>query len=180
MFAYCGNNPVMYVDPNGNSWQEIVDFIKEHKTEILITCGIVLLMILNGIMQEQNRNPLDYKIHMYYSGKGQNVDGKINIIFSPNAKYNGEDNPSFQIVNSCDITDENEQRAILEYVIASGFYSQDVYQRTIDSMLIEWKAHNVAWFLFRKNTFKSTDFDKKDEGKDYLDFIRDYRRRNRG
>ena len=56
----------------------------------------------------------------------------------------------------------------------SDFYSQEIYERTLESMMIEWKAHNLAWILFRTEQFGSTDFDKESEGMEYLDYIISY------
>ena len=75
----------------------------------------------------------------------------------------GKPNPSFQIENSKDITDEATQRKVLEYIMQSEFYSQKVYQRTIDSMIIEWQAHNELYTVSRHSRLKSTDFDKNSE-----------------
>ena len=171
MFAYCGNNPVMRVDPYGNAWYDpIISFFKEYKKEILLIASVLFFFI--GVKKEKNL--LDDKIHMYFAGKGESVDGKINVIFSPNSMRDVKKEPSFAIENSRTITDENEQKSILIYIMSIDFYSQDLYQRTIDSMLIEWKAHNIAWYIFRTEQFATTNFDFLDEGKTYFDFLCEY------
>ena len=104
-------------------------------------------------------------IHIYYADTGSREDGKINVKFSPNG-----DNPSFQIEDSYKIDNEDDQRAILEYIMNSSYYSQDVYNRTIDSMLIEWDAHNDIYLITRHERVRHTDFDKNDEGVGYWEF----------
>ena len=41
MFAYCGNNPVMRVDPMGRFWSEILEFTKTAVTEIGKAMGLM-------------------------------------------------------------------------------------------------------------------------------------------
>ena len=77
-----------------------------------------------------------------------------------------------QIENSINIKDDAQQKAILEYIMASDFYSQDVYCRTLDSMLIEWDAHNHLYRIKSHDRLKSVDFDKKSENFAYLDYYK--------
>ena len=42
--------------------------------------------------------------------------------------------------------------------------------RTIDSMLIEWDAHNDIYLITRHERVRHTDFDKNDEGVGYWEF----------
>ena len=57
--------------------------------------------------------------------------------------------------------------------MASEFYSQDVYGRTMESMLIEWDVHNSLYYDFWKHPrLGSTDFDKNSEGWTKWDFYR--------
>ena len=97
---------------------------------------------------------------------------KINVKFSPDNKTNGEPNPGFQIKNSADIRSKKDQRIILEYIVESEYYSQEVYGRTVDSMIVEWDAHNIAYAMIRTDQFKHTDFDKNSEGKNWFDNIK--------
>ena len=68
------------------------------------------------------------------------------------------------------ITNKAERKEVLEYIVKSDFYSQDVYNRTIDSMMIEWTAHNHIYFFTRHFRVAHTDFDRNDEGVGYLSF----------
>lgn len=106
-----------------------------------------------------------------YDSTGEYQEGKINVKFSPYSKTNGESNPSFQIGNSADIRSKKDQRIILEYIVESDYYSQEIYGRTVDSMMVEWDAHNKAYSLYKTDQFKQADFDKNSEGKGYLDYI---------
>ena len=53
----------------------------------------------------------------------------------------------------------------------SDYYSQDVYNRTIGSMLVEWDAHNRLNSIKSHERLKHTDFDKNDEGVGYWGFF---------
>ena len=151
MFAYCGNSPVMYVDYSGHRYTTTV--------------------CLEGGAGGDFEDALPYIVHMYISGQGSNASGKINVVFSPYGE-----NPSFKIYNSYWITDEEQQRLILEYIRASEYYSQDVFGRTVNSMLIEWDMHNDHYYsnlarllddLLGMQSVKSAqdvDFDKNSEG----------------
>ena len=90
----------------------------------------------------------------------------INVKFSPNSR-----NPSFIIEDSWKITSEEDQLIVLQYIMHSDFYSRDIYQRTLDSMLVEWKAHNFLYKKFGHWRLKDTDFDKEQEGVTFVGFV---------
>ena len=165
MYAYCNSNPVNYVDNSGNSPIGIA---------ALILLGVAVVFELTSCA---NNDSSDYEksitdnINLYDDSTGEYQEGKINVKFSPDNKTNGEPNPSFQIENSADIRSKKDQRIILEYIVESDYYSQEVYGRTVDSMMVEWDAHNKAYSIYRTDQFKHTDFDKNSEGKGYLDYI---------
>jgi hypothetical protein len=54
--------------------------------------------------------------------------------------------------------------------MVSDLYSQEVYCRTIESMLVEWKAHNHIFSASPNERCRHVDFDKNDEGVSYSDF----------
>jgi hypothetical protein len=115
-----------------------------------------------------------------YDSTGSRVEGMINVKFSPNSQ-----NPSFQIENSAYITNEYEQRLILYYIMTSSYYSQEIYGRTLESMLVEWKAHNEYYYsdyssiidkvfsLNTRNQAKSVDFDYESEGLEEHEYMID-------
>ena len=152
----------MYVDPSG----EFVGVILA-----LVTLAGFLVVTLSGCSSdtEVDKSITEDDINMYEDDKGSPVEGKLNVKFSPNG-----DNPSFQIENSYQITDEDQQRQILEYIVESEYYSYDTYGRTVDSMLIEWAAHNEIYGYVRHDRVRHTDFDRNSEGwqrEDYWDYF---------
>ena len=52
--------------------------------------------------------------------------------------------------------------------MSSEYYSQEIYGRTIDSMLIEWDAHNDIYAFSKHERVAHTDFDKNSEGMKYM------------
>ena len=156
MFAYCGNNPVMRVDPNGEGW-----------ILAIVLVGILVLSLTSCSSNEITEDD----INLYSDTEGSRQEGKINVKFSPNGTDDeGNPNPSFQIENSYKITNSKDQEFILNYIVESEFYSQEVYCRTMDSMLIEWDAHNDIHSWTHHERVKHTDFDKKDEDMEYWDY----------
>ena len=91
--------------------------------------------------------------------------------------------PTMQVRNSYAISDSNQQKQICQIMID---YNTDnpvepAWNRTVDSMLIEWRAHNdgyAARFVigfFKDNAaerLRHVDFDNQAEGLEYWDYLR--------
>ena len=111
------------------------------------------------------------ELHLYLRGEGEPEEGKINIVFLPNNhNAQGEPDPDIQVRDSYLIRFEEERRQICEYILASPLYDPDVYGRTLDSMLTEWRAHNDINSTYDNERTRHVDFNRGDEGKSYLDF----------
>ena len=154
----------MYTDSEGNSPGLMLG---------LVALGALVMLALTSCSPSSSAEPdapksITDDIHMYEDGKGSPQKGKKNVKFSPKG-----DNPSFQIENSYEIKSKDEQREVLEYIVNSEYYSYDTYGRTIDSMIIEWEAHNEINVIFPHDRLKSVDFDKNSEEwvkEDYWDY----------
>ena len=48
--------------------------------------------------------------------------------------------------------------------------TQHIWGRTVDSMLIEWDAHNDVYSWTRHQRVQHTDFDRQDEDTEYWDY----------
>ena len=53
----------------------------------------------------------------------------------------------------------------------SEFYDQEVYGRTIDSMMIEWDAHNALYMVNKHVRLQHVDFDYRSEGMTGYDYL---------
>ena len=64
MFVYCGNNPITHSDPNGLSWQGILDFLKpiistiaDAGDKFLCLCGVDTAAIGADMLQFYESSP---------------------------------------------------------------------------------------------------------------------------
>lgn len=93
-----------------------------------------------------------------------------------------EDKPTMQIQNSYTISNIDQQtqicQALYDYNKNNPTYPS--WNRTVDSMLIEWKAHNDGYSLrfivslFKENAaerLRHVDFDNEAEGLKYWDYL---------
>ena len=113
----------------------------------------------------------DEDFHFYDGRTGERMAGKINVAFYPD--QNGPDgtpDPDIRVWDSCEITHPEEIRAICQRILDSSFYDQDVYGRTLDSMVTEWEAHNSVHMVYPNERTRHVDFNRADEGLSYLDF----------
>ena len=179
MFAYCGNNPVMLIDPTGN-----------------VPCTMIQLDHEIVYDEYYQKVPYQRKCVSYYTEHGyvyiyngslvkkglyeNEIVGKYpnNVILVYDARKSNGDNPNMQIWNSYLIEDENMQRAILEVLTQhdKAYPSSHVWGRTVDSMLDEWDAHNDIYQLAKyisydyANRVAHTDFDYNDKNKTYWQY----------
>ena len=83
-------------------------------------------------------------------------------------------NPSFQIRDSHAVKSGARKREILQAIVdydANG-PTDPPWRRSMDSLLREWKLHNLAFLLhvYRRSA-RDVDLDNRDEGKGYLHFF---------
>ena len=173
MFAYCNNNPVNLLDPTGDfPWLAVI---------AVVAVTLIALTSCNAEEDEgQSDNPapepeqsITDNINMYVQGDGNDIEGKINVVFMPNNMTDGKPNPNIQIKNATDLS-RTEIKTVLEYVTTSEYYDKSIYNRTVESMLKEWDAHNAAYFMTKNERFRDVDFDKNSEEKGYYDYLNEY------
>ena len=82
--------------------------------------------------------------------------------------------PNMQILDSYKIKNKSQQEEIVTIMyIHNKFHPvEPAWNRTIDSMIKEWKLHNFAhsWRVKRDRT-ADCDFNNADEGKGFWDFV---------
>ena len=178
MFAYCGNNPVMYTDAFGNFRSHVMvcsmDDAGSASTRYSYSGGNIL--IVNG-------STFTKETKAFFA---QTYSNTI-IVFDE--RYCESDcqecNPNMQIYNSYIITSEARQREILEILVKhdEAYPSRHTWGRTVESMLIEWDAHNdvcsaatilkaLRYNISQENLDRvmHTDFDYKDEKTTYKQY----------
>ncbi len=179
MFAYCNNNSVRFSDYNGKRYCAGSNPDEETSYERERSC------------QWQNR-----VVKSKYNPEpvGSYGDGDIYIVEDPNdilAYFpgdvivydkrinNSKDESNFEIRNSYLITDINDQSDIIKVLLKYETENPSQWYRTFESMMIEWDAHNDAYYLFNLSPFpftkkyfyssKHVNFDNYAEGLSYYD-----------
>lgn len=75
-------------------------------------------------------------------------------------------NPSMKIRNSYLITDSNTRNEILNILLNYEKQDPSDWDRTIETMDLEWEAHNVLYYLnYKKDHTTDVDLDNEDEKK---------------
>jgi len=161
MFAYCNNNPVMYVDPNGDIGFLAGAFL----VGVLLT---VLMIPASSDLSEEFENAAREKYNEetinIVDSHDKVVEGKVNVIVKTTG-YN-EENPNIIIMESHRIRDEYEMEAIIDYIMSHEMYDSSIFKRSKNSYIYEWVAHNFAYDFgneAHKNSAKNVDLDEKDD-----------------
>ena len=178
MYAYCGNNPVIYVDGSGNIRSHVMvtslDGVGSSLPRYSTSIGDVIILEANTIDDDLKKLcPSAFP----------------NCIIVFDGRNCGDDcvecNPNMQVYNSYKITNSAQQREILEILVKhdQAHPSRHTWGRTVESMLIEWDAHNdvcsaanilkaLGFNISQKNIDRvmHTDFDYKDEKTTYVQY----------
>ena len=157
MFAYCGNDPVNYVDPNGKC------------------------RMLFGILRITDCKQRDCPNSKYYVPVDEAIligtynDGRRYVYVVTIYDNRAAKNPDMRICNSYRIFNANHQRDIAQLMLDYNDANpvNPAWSRTLDSLVKEWKYHNFAHnFLWYKPAQTAhCDFDNADEGKTFWDYI---------
>lgn len=111
------------------------------------------------------------ELNLYLAGTGEPIEGKINIVFYPdNRNAKGEADPDIQVLDSWRIRHPEEMRQVCQAILNSPLYDPDLYGRTLDSMVTEWKAHNHVNQVYDNPRTRHVDFNRADEGLSYWQF----------
>ena len=166
MFAYCGNNPVMYTDAFGNFRSHVMvcsmDDAGSASTRYSYSGGNIL--IVNG--STFNEETIAFFAQTY-----------SNTIIVFDKRYCESDcpgcNPNMQIYNSYKVK-KVHHREILEILVKhdEAYPSRHTWGRTVESMLIEWEMHNRFYFATFHERVAHTDFDKDSEGWKRIDYLK--------
>ena len=171
MFAYCDNNPVMRIDPNGESARGIV-----WKLALL---GFVLGVVAALSYVQPNIQPYaSYgegrgDVYIVTEDKVEEVekikDDKDVVIVD----YRNDPDPNMQVKESFKIKKKKYRTEIAQIMLDYNAENpvDPAWNRTVDSIVKEWKFHNVAHFWgYQRERTADTDFNNADEGKGLWDF----------
>ena len=174
MFAYCGNDPVNYVDPNGKCRMlfgilRITD-CKQRDCPNSKYYVPVDEAILIGTYNDGRRYV--YVVTTEEQFEIMRKSGRFVVAIYDNRAAK---NPDMRICNSYRIFNANHQRDIAQLMLDYNDANpvNPAWSRTLDSLVKEWKYHNFAHnFLWYKPAQTAhCDFDNADEGKTFWDYI---------
>ena len=180
MFAYCGNNPVMNVDYSGDRYTMVAfdedtgglgvtntvggcvgTTARNHPIKVYNTDNFTIVIVNGSIVS------YDYYVDNYpnrYSG----------CILVYDDRHTSKDNPNIQIYNSYQITKLEHKIEILKVLqeYDRNNPSSISWDRSLNSLRIEWSMHNILYFLYPTDRLAHTDFDKNNEGWSRIDYLK--------
>ncbi len=142
---------------------------------LIITIASPILIILAGflILTTSRYNELKrecYKAYQYSDGIIYIGDNKCLEKIEKEDKdllildARSESNPDIKIYDSYKITKEEKQKEVLELLLKYEKLRPSKWDRTVNSMVNEWYAHNLLYnFGYQKNRTKDVDLDNNDE-----------------
>lgn len=164
MFAYCLNNPINYADQNGYEPKEAVDvdgdgIIDYYVYSYTYTVGILFwkkqytgyVYIFVGKSTDYFEDPSNHP-------DGFNSETDLLV-----GDYTSSDNPNMYAYRA-DLTRKQNRSSILECLLQYDEDFNTAWNRTLESLLVEWKEHKR--YAFASDRAKNVDFDNAEEGKD--------------
>ncbi len=159
MFAYCMNNPVNYLDSNGELCiSAIVVGVGA------LALGITFLFSADShhtVELQKQRQQQIYNIQKEEAKKVYNKntvginnnikDPVVSVTIDYNNKRDGKIDPNIHIQDSYKIKTKAEQEVILEVIMNSQEFNSSIFTRGKSQWLSEWAGHNA---LYEANIFR--------------------------
>lgn len=148
MFAYCGNNPVNFYDPTGEIGV----------LATLVGIGTLLTVLFVPSSSDQSfelKRAAKEKynkdtVNVYMSGEGISDHTKVNAMaYIANSEKNYL---NISIDKSLEISNQYEMNAVLDVIIESDIYSEEVFGSR-SFMRAQWIAHNVSYKVAASSNF---------------------------
>lgn len=154
------------------------DNIKNKYNKKLLFIGILVLLLTTWLSKHKyktNYEILDeeafakYSNGLVYIGDEEFInsidanDGDILIIDERTSS-----DPNMIICNSCDITDKDIRNEILEIICCYEEMYPSKWERSIESMRLEWLCHNMSYY-FNYKTDETSEVDLNNEDEDKYD-----------
>ena len=187
MFAYCGNNPVVTYDPDGRCrrflgflWNIDCKSTSCRTSKNYIECSSPVSSV--GSYYDSNKILIGniYVVQEDQLAEINKVKAEQDVVI---VDKRTAPNPTMQVRDSYKITDPDQQEQICQAMIDYNTKNpvEPAWYRTIESMKIEWKAHNHGYAVspvigyFKDNAkerLSHVDFDNQAEGLGYWDFLK--------
>ena len=137
MFTYCGNAPIIRVDYDGEGW--IILGI------ILVVGGVIISCTSSSDMRPYHKEKAKEKynqsnVDVQKRGEPTNDESDLTAeVYHPTDKTT-----NIKIDDSLKVTSKYEQDAVLDIIIDSPYYSEDIFGNK-SFMRAQWGAHNACY-----------------------------------
>ncbi len=186
MYVYCLNSPSNLYDPDGRC-SRFLGFLWKVDCNSP-TCSTSKSYIKPsppvesiGTYNDSNGNPIG-KVYIIQGSQLEDMNRSKEATDVVIIDKRTESKPAMQVQNSYAISNKEYQRQICQLMVNYNTNNpvDPAWYRTVDSMLIEWKAHNdgykarVLIGLFKDNAAERlmhVDFDNDAEGTPYWGFL---------
>ena len=139
MFAYCGNNPVMRIDPTGCRFLDVSDFVLPVFPFLSLPSLEYAPPTVRMIAAEKYNKDT---VNVYKEGIGIPQEGKLNVrVYDVNEEGT---KVNISIEDSLSIEARYEMDAVLDVIMESEYYSYDMFGSK-DFMRAQWVAHNAGY-----------------------------------
>lgn len=182
MFAYCVNNPIHYVDPNGSA------HMCRTTTGICPVCGRNLPW--NRWPRPKSpqveadytaTTPSGVEVSIYVDeSKARQADGGKKSVRAVDKRKTGGKNPNIQVIDSYKIVNPTIQYEIIDVLLEYDKKNPNdpAWGRTREKMKIEWDMHNLGYYGASvlnlddiKERAQDVDFDYNDEETKFYEYF---------
>ncbi len=172
MFAYCGNNPVIYFDMTGTRYCAAGALNEENIYDRFYSCYWQRQVVL----EKYNPAPIGRtdlgNVYLVESEDEIKTEFPGDIVIIDYRNDNDYNLSRVQIRNSVLVKDKHIQRQVLSLLNQYELSYPSKWERNtdIEDMLIEWVAHNHIFVARRNVRCQHVDIDNKDKGVSYWDY----------
>lgn len=149
----------------------------DKKTKYILIIGMYGMLAFLPHKKEENNYPIEYellgeaddayaiipngKIYIGNEDYINYLDGNENNILIVDER---DEKKNIKIVSSYRIMDRQTQNNVLAVISEYEKNNPSVWDRTTDSMLIEWRVHNMLYHInFKTSSTKDVDFENNEE-----------------
>ena len=164
MFAYCGNNPIIRSDPYGGMY--VISGGGGSVDHYIYTYTVP--------KATTSKNKVG-RVYIYTGKTEEFFDNPINTLSGFNAStdimvgdFTSGSNPNMYAYQAY-LVDAENRVSILNCLLEYDQYHNTPWERTEESLLLEWQMHHV--FAAFDVSAQNVDFDNNEEGKDEIYYI---------